>query len=236
MPTSPAAYPVSSTVTVTTDSGLANMDHDDNGIQNPVSGTLVGAPVRSPEITLTWHGETTSDGDGDNGDLTFDFGFFHPLQLGDTIWNDLNGDGLQDTGEPGLAGATVQLFQSDGLTPATDIDGHSVASQTTAANDQYLFTNLAPGDYVAQVTPPAGHVHTLGGANPNNDNNADSNGVGPLVSGATVVSLPVTLTSGGEPDTAMDGDDISHRGYCALFFCVPDLHEVAVQAVGLQIT
>ena len=56
-----------------------------------------------------------------------------------------------------LAGATVALFAADGTTPALDADGVAVASQTTTATGLYLFTNLAPGQYVVRVTPPAGY-------------------------------------------------------------------------------
>ena len=51
---------------------------------------------------------------------------------------DLDADGIQDGGETGLAGVTVNLLDSGGST---------VASTTTAADGSYLFTLIAPGDY-----------------------------------------------------------------------------------------
>ena len=35
-----------------------------------------------------------------------------PINVGNFVWDDLDGDGRQDAGEPGLAGITVQLWNS----------------------------------------------------------------------------------------------------------------------------
>ncbi|OYW97249.1 MAG: hypothetical protein B7Z15_23420, partial [Rhizobiales bacterium 32-66-8] len=68
MPTPPAAYPLSSSTTVTTDNGV---DNDDNGIQ-----TSQGLPVQSPLIALAGGTESITDGDTDpNTEMTIDFGF-----------------------------------------------------------------------------------------------------------------------------------------------------------------
>ncbi|QLQ08702.1 MAG: hypothetical protein HZY76_00515 [Anaerolineae bacterium] len=42
------------------------------------------------------------------------------------VWDDLNGDGIQDAGEPGIAGVQVALILSSG--------GATAATQLTAAN------------------------------------------------------------------------------------------------------
>lgn len=72
-------------------------------------------------------------------------GLFRPVTIGDRIWKDVNGNGVLDSGEPGLAGMTVQLFDNrDTL----------IASATTAANGAYSFQGLPPGDYYLLVVPP----------------------------------------------------------------------------------
>src|SRR5262249_36360859 len=48
-------------------------------------------------------------------------------------WNDLNGNGVRDAGEPGLQGWVITL--SNGQTTTTDAQGH------------YYFTDLVPGTY-----------------------------------------------------------------------------------------
>lgn len=67
IPTPPAAFPLSSTTTTTSDNGR---DNDDNGIQ-----TAAGQPTRSPLISLAAGTEPTNDGDDSNSDQTIDFGF-----------------------------------------------------------------------------------------------------------------------------------------------------------------
>lgn len=70
LPIPPARYPASSTPTNSTDDGV---DNDDNGIQ-----ATVGGAIRSPVVQLTIGGESTTDGDDANGNLTIDFGFWGP--------------------------------------------------------------------------------------------------------------------------------------------------------------
>ena len=126
------------------------------------------------------------------------------LNLGDFVWLDEDGDGVQDAGEPGIEGALVELFEADGVTPAVDSQGNPVDAQVTGADGLYNFTGLAPGDYVVKVTAPSGLVVTEGGADPDNDDNTDSNGI--AVGESMAVSDPVTLSVGGEPAAGVDGD------------------------------
>lgn len=67
--------------------------------------------------------------------------------VGDFVWNDLDGDGIQDVGEPGLEGVPVWLYDSSDTL---------VASTNTDANGLYLFDNLSPDDYYVQVDLPSG--------------------------------------------------------------------------------
>ena len=46
-----------------------------------------------------------------NGDSCPDYG-----HIGDLVWNDLNADGIQDIGEPGIPGVIVNLSFSDNTT------------------------------------------------------------------------------------------------------------------------
>ncbi len=84
---------------------------------------------------------------------TVDFGIRQsPGAIGDTVFNDLNGNGTQDPGEVGIAGATVTLRDSAGAV---------VGTLVTDANGNYQFTNVPPGNnYTVTVTPPAGFSNT----------------------------------------------------------------------------
>ncbi len=75
--------------------------------------------------------------------------------IGDRIWNDANGDGIQDMGESGIGGITVEL--QDGVCTPSD----NCLTTTTAADGSYSFTNLPAGNYTIEVTdPPAGTTQT----------------------------------------------------------------------------
>jgi Ca2+-binding RTX toxin-like protein len=77
-----------------------------------------------------------------------------PVELPGTIqgfvWHDLDGDGIQDSGEPNLVGRTV--FLDTNQNGALDAGEQSVV---TDAAGNYTFPDLASGSYtVAQVIPP----------------------------------------------------------------------------------
>lgn len=88
-----------------------------------------------------------------------DFGYNSTLGvIGDRVWSDANGNGLQDLGEVGIAGVTLDLLSagSDGLCGTAD--DAVVASTTTGPGGSYLFTGLAPGKYCVDVTDTAGKL------------------------------------------------------------------------------
>ena len=64
--------------------------------------------------------------------------------LGNYVWLDENADGLQDAGEPGLAGVNVLL---------KDSIGDVVGTRVTDSNGAYLFNNLVPGTYTVELDP-----------------------------------------------------------------------------------
>ncbi len=78
---------------------------------------------------------------GDNGDSLVivslgsnytgaDFGYQPPGAVGDFVWLDLDQDGVQDAGEPGISGVTVRITNgTTTYTATTDLDGYwSVAN------------------------------------------------------------------------------------------------------------
>lgn len=72
--------------------------------------------------------------------------------VGDYVWLDENGDGIQDAGEPPVAGVLVTLY--DNLHTA-------VASMTTGIDGGYGFYGLEPGDYYVTFTLPLGYTFTI---------------------------------------------------------------------------
>ncbi len=76
-----------------------------------------------------------------------DFGLVAPATIGDRVWNDEDGNGV-DNGEPGAPNVTVIL---------KDANGVEVARTTTDANGNYRFTGLIPGTYTVDIEVPAGY-------------------------------------------------------------------------------
>ncbi|MFN8492179.1 MAG: SdrD B-like domain-containing protein [Caldilineaceae bacterium] len=54
-----------------------------------------------------------------------------PLEIGNRVWNDTNGNGIQDAGETGIDNVTVELYRN----------GVLVGTTTTANGGQYYFNN-----------------------------------------------------------------------------------------------
>ena len=86
-----------------------------------------------------------------------------PGEIGDFVWHDIDRDGIQDSGEPGIDNVRLNLYRDNGdglFDSATDT---LVGYQITAAGGKYLFQNLAANDYWVQVvesTVPAGYTTT----------------------------------------------------------------------------
>jgi uncharacterized repeat protein (TIGR01451 family) len=64
--------------------------------------------------------------------------------LGDYVWFDIDADGQQDEGEPGVPNVTVTLCNSAGV---------FIAATSTDSTGKYLFDNLAPGTYCVMFVP-----------------------------------------------------------------------------------
>ena len=106
---------------------------------------------------------------GEDFHESYDFGVDNSGKIGDTVFADVNGDGTQQAGEPGLGGVTVNLY--------LDADGDGVINlgagdtlletQVTDANGFYSFIGLADTTgaekylvEVAAATLPVGYQTT----------------------------------------------------------------------------
>ena len=142
--------------------------------------------------TIANVGSDTADSDAGVGGLTgaysltanefnptVDAGFFKPASLGDYVFNDINHDGIQTPGEPGIPGVVVTLY----------LNGTAVATTTTNGSGLYSFTGLTPGttnNYVVGFGTPTGYTATtpLSGT----DKTVDSNPVGGFTASVTLSS------------------------------------------------
>ncbi len=110
--------------------------------------------------------------------------------IGDFVWNDVNQNGIQDSGELGIPGVTVQLFiNGDNTTP--------FATTTTDVNGVYMFNGLCANTYTVVVPSQAALTGyqaspTFVGGNPA----ADSNSNPYTVTLATDASTDITIDFG----------------------------------------
>lgn len=143
---------------------------------------------------------TPQDGTANVG-INYNFGELAGATIGDFVWNDLNSNGRQDAGEPGIAGIAVTLS-------GTDAFGNTVANSTTTdANGLYTFAGLFPGSYrVTFGRTAGGTTYTFTtpnapGTTPDNSSKADpTTGATPVVTllpGQTNLDLDAGLLPGG---------------------------------------
>ena len=121
-------------------------------------------------------------------DLSIDFGYTSPCsgEIGDFIWDDLDRDGLQDVGEPGISGVTVILYNPN--------DNVSLQTATTDGNGLYRFTGLCAGNYKVEVVATAGAL--LSPTVVGDDRAVDSNNSPYVVILSTNESTDVTIDFG----------------------------------------
>ena len=85
-------------------------------------------------------------------DLTgLDFGNFKTTTINGSVYNDLDGNGLRGSGEPGLAGWTVDL---------EDSSGNVLATVLTDSNGNYSFTGVGAGTYIVAEVVQTNWVQT----------------------------------------------------------------------------
>ena len=70
-----------------------------------------------------------------------------PINVGNFVWHDLDHDGRQDAGEPGLAGITVQLWNG--------AKTQMIATTVTNATGNYSLIAPLPGEYRVRVVLPS---------------------------------------------------------------------------------
>jgi len=172
-----------------------------------------GAPLSGYVATLTGQGTTSTDSNPNPSvttpgtlaagasDLTVDFGFYQPVTIGNYVWNDLNGDGVQNDGGAAAGLANVGLT----LTGTTAAGASVTASTTTDANGAYLFTE-PPGTYTVTVMaanfnaggPLAGYTPTATGKGTTaTDSNGSPSGTTPgtLAEGQSDLTVDFGSTS-----------------------------------------
>ena len=148
------------------------------GIAQTTNPVLPGADFGNQSLPYTVNlapGETN---------LTADFGYIWEdpngntgtAALGDRVWADTNGNGIQDPSEAGLAGVELTIYNdSDGdgvIEPGIDLPFANAVDQngvtgtgttTTESDGSYIFSELPNDAYIVVVNPatvPTGYTQT----------------------------------------------------------------------------
>jgi uncharacterized repeat protein (TIGR01451 family) len=94
-------------------------------------------------------------------------------RIGDLVWSDTNRNGLQDSGEAGVAQIYVTLERGAGS--AAPVYGTYPRTTVTDANGHYRFTGLEPGLYTVRFTvPPTQNATRIYAGDSNRDSDADA--------------------------------------------------------------
>ena len=139
---------------------------------------------------------------GDNF-LNVDFGYQADTavvnSVGDTVYFDINANGVEDAGEPGIANVTVALIDSN---------GNSVGFDVTDANGMYLFDGLVDGDYTVEIVDGNGILAELQQSG-DPDAILDGSGSANLTGGISVLTLDFGYTAADhQTGTGLIGDTV----------------------------
>ncbi len=170
-------------------------------VGNPIC-YITEVDVADPDLGICDTGITPStlgpDLDTNNpNSIDNNFGFDDNLALGDFVWFDVNQNGIQDLGEPGVNGVTVNLYQNATCTGVPDSTTTTANGGMPATDGFYFFVGLDPGSYCVEFTGlPAGYQIT--GQNVGGDDTIDSD-VDPVtgqVQNITLSAVDPTIDAG----------------------------------------
>lgn len=120
----------------------------------------VSVPKGSVISDVAWYGGWdgmefllgTTDGETALTDVTNSFAY--STSISGHVFDDVNGNGVQDSGEEALAGRSVSLVVHTGGTATT------FATVVTDSNGYYHFNSLPPASYTLEVSTPSGWTQT----------------------------------------------------------------------------
>jgi serine-aspartate repeat-containing protein C/D/E len=114
---------------------------DDGEMVGTINGQHVGANGTNDQFTQIVLAS------GQNG-VNYDFCESEPAEICGVVYHDRNNNGVQDSGEQGIASVVLRLL---------DANGNVVKQTTTDAEGHYCFTELARGEYCVEEIQPEGY-------------------------------------------------------------------------------
>lgn len=125
------------------------------------------------------------------------------VDVGDFVWKDVNNNGIQDAGEPGLGGIPVNLLNDTGTTV--------LQTTSTDANGRYTFDTVPAGNYVLEIVIPSGLGVVFSPNDQGADDSVDSDVLpttgraGVVVSSGDITTIDAGLFVSGLEDRDSDG-------------------------------
>jgi hypothetical protein len=189
MPILPGYQQSPNTTTQATSPFPDNDVDDDNNLVTLVGINKAGQGILyTNAITLSAGDEPVDDGDGADGNNTFDLAECGNSFIGDFVWNDVNGNGIQEADEQGIDSVKVTLTFPDGRTASTYTHEYIASNNPNDPifGGYYNFPNLGPGTYKVTFETPAG-LH----ASPSNKGTDDAKDSDPVNGGPVTVTVTV---------------------------------------------
>ncbi len=170
--------------------GEYRLEFDISGVDDNCAFTLQDAGLDSIDSDVDQDGGigcfTVNAGDNIQN---ISAGLIPLASIGNYVWSDLNGDGVQDSNEPPIEGVTVELYDQNGVL---------VSTMVTNSSGFYCFEKVYPGNYYLRFETPSslGITTPNAGGNDALDSDIDgSNGPG---------TTAYTTLSAGENDKTWD--------------------------------
>lgn len=186
-------------------------ENQQSGIAHTVSTSDLGdnQSIRAIEMS------TSQNGGAELSSASISAAVMNGLEVGGTIYNDINRNGLKDPTEPGIRNVDIEVYaDADGDNWP---DGPVLAIANSGLSGNYRFSGLGDGDYVMNIAAPffaqSQPLYQLVACppsstsndpiDPDNDVDGDNNAV-EYITGLgvkTMRTLGVTLNTGAEPTT-----------------------------------
>jgi len=147
---------------------------DNNGtvyVASPQSITTGADDTNDSDINATGVTRVESLVSGEQN-RDYDAGLYIPVSIGDFVWSDSDGDGIQDIGEMGLSDVNVTLLRTEDNGTIT-----TIGSQDTNSSGGYLFVGLVPGYYAVHFGQPD-HYRVTATDSTDDTNDSDINAAG----------------------------------------------------------
>ncbi|MCU7936950.1 MAG: hypothetical protein KZQ99_19095, partial [Candidatus Thiodiazotropha sp. (ex Dulcina madagascariensis)] len=138
----------------TNDNGIDQRDVPDTPLDQVLSTSILlrayVEPINDDDVGPSGHGRFGIQ--DANSNLTWDFGFYVPLSLGNRVFADSNNNQIFDPGESGINGVLVQLYQVSAPTVVYR-STVSVGDPVTGEDGFYLFDDLPEDNYLVEIAP-----------------------------------------------------------------------------------